>query len=162
MNFKRTIGLLNFWHDCEKTVDQTYHSIIDWASSHKSLEILEWWKNKGLPFYYTGEAFDGACQIVDVETVTWWILNFGGKKISTETDEIQFGGFYCDVKWCSPQSRIILYSDNGIKHMNPKICQIWKYHGFHIKSKKWIENKISKLPKEVAEKKMKLLEWLTK
>lgn len=160
---KRTIGLLNFWHDCERTVDQTYHSIIDWASSHKSLEILEWWKNKGLPFYYTRGAFDGACQMAYIKIVTWWILNFGEeKKSTTKTDMIQFGGFYRGDKWHSPQSRIILYSDNGIKHMNTKICEIWKYHGFHIKSKKWIENEITKLPKEVAEKKLRLLEWLTK
>lgn len=159
-DIKYYINLLNFWYVDKKKIDPTYHTVIDYISSSGLNKLLEWWKNKGLAFYYTREAFDRACQNDHIQTITWWILNsHNEKKFSRHSNKIYGGCYFKNGSWHG--NMVILYSDAGLFMPNPTVYKIWKYHNFQIISKNKIKKEIRRRFKPHPEKRLELLDWLS-
>lgn len=158
---KKKINLLNFWYNPKRKIDSTYFVIIDYISSIGSNELLEWWKNKGLVFYYTRNAFDSACQNNHINTMTWWINNTSKKKYMRHSNNITQGGYFKKGIWKDFEKMTLSYSEAGLFVPNPVVYQTWKYNDFNVCSKNKIKKEIIKRFKPCPDKKLKLLSWLT-
>lgn len=123
--------------------DSDYHLVLEKICSRGVVKLLEWWKNKGLPFHYTKKAFDLASNAGHKKILLWWIQNCSSKSLVTRNARhIQYGGCYKNGQWETPQNMILLYSHCGLFNPSSMICEIWKYYNLNIIHKKSVLKKI--------------------
>lgn len=157
-NPSKTIEAFDRWYNLpgvNKYHDSEYHKIIEKICSEGLVEMLEWWKNKGLPFYYTKKAFDTVSNTYSINTsrkksvFLWWIQNCTTKKLITHNANfIQYGGRFSDGKWETPENMILLYSHCGLFRPCKGICELWKLYDLKIIHKKYVLDEIRKNFKE--------------
>lgn len=142
------IALIAFdrWHNLSGYnlyPNSDYHLVLEKICSTGMIKLLDWWKIKGLPFYYTKKSFDLASNYGHTKIVMWWIKNCTSKKlIIRNATQIQYGGYYINGGWKSPESMILLYSHCGLFIPIKEIYDIWWYYGLSITHKKSVLKKI--------------------
>lgn len=109
----------------ENIFDSEYHTTIECAIKNDNLGIIEWWIRK-LPFYYTCDAFNLACNLGHMDIVNFFLKNMQIKTVSKKTIErnIQVNG-----KWTKPF--VLLYTIQGLTRIKNiallhKMIKIWK------------------------------------
>lgn len=100
----------------EKIFPSEYHFFIEMAVEYNNLDMIKWWINKGLPFWYTPKAFNLACNLGHMEIVNFFLKNATKKVRSTKAIEWnqQVNG-----KWRTPF--ILLYTMKGLTTLAKQI-----------------------------------------
>lgn len=74
--------LLEFWRTSPSYLTKEYNmEALDGASRAGFVQVLEWWKNSGLPLKYTEAALEQASSQGHIEVLEWW------KSLSTVVDD---------------------------------------------------------------------------
>lgn len=106
----------------------SYHIVITTASEYNNLDVIKWWIRKGLPFYYTCQAFNVACNNGHLEIINYFLQLTNKKNVSSENIEFNI---WENNKWREPF--VLLYTMKSITRINKyetlvQVVDLWKKH----------------------------------